>query len=417
MTSSRATHARHHTQILGAIGLAVVVAVAALLIATYQRAFASTVDVRVETDRSGLLLDTGARVRMSGVAVGEVRKTELQDDGRVLVSVAIDADKAEMVPADVVASIRATTVFGAKFVDLRTPAGGSAADAIGDGDVIEASGVTVEVNDVFAHGLDVLEAAQPAKLNSTLTAASTALDGRGDRLGRFFTDWDRYLTALDPHLGALETDLATAPAVLDTYADVAPQLIDTGDSFATTSGTLTSNQAELDALLKGTVDGADAASTLLLALEQPMLAFNEQWLPVTDLGAGYAPALGCIIESLNKHIHIFDKFFGNPEEDEHYFYAKTGFLPSMEPYTLAENRPKLVTGVGPACYREATASNPTVPHIDFDDGLAGTYSEANTDNPVGLADDPLHVYTDLVGTWFGTDVLSAMLPELQGADQ
>ncbi|RHW28138.1 MCE family protein [Nocardioides immobilis] len=417
MTSSRATHARHHTQILGAIGLAVIVAVSAFLIATYQRAFADVVNVTVETDRGGLLLDTGARVRMSGVAVGEVRSTELTDDGRVRVSVAIEADKADSVPADVVASIRATTVFGAKFVDLRIPEGGSAADAIGDGEVIEASEVTVEVNDVFAHGLDVLKAVQPAKLNSTLTAASTALDGRGDRFGQFFTDWDRYLGALEPHLGALETDLAAAPGVLDTYADVAPQLIDTGDNFATTSETLTARQDQLHALLGGTVEAADAAAALLLALEQPLLAFNEQWLPVSGLGAEYAPAVGCIIESLNKHIHIFDKFFGNPAEDEHYFYAMTGFLPSAEPYTLAENRPKLVTGVGPACYREATAADPTVPHIDFDDGTAGTYSEASTGSPAGPADDPLQVYTDLVGDWFGTDVLSALLPALQGAEQ
>ncbi len=414
--TSRTTHARHHTQTLGAVGLAVVAVLVALLIATYLRVFADVVNITVMTDRGGLLLDAGARVRMSGVAVGEVRDTELQEDGRVKISVALDSDKADLVPADAVASIRATTVFGAKFVDLRTPEDGSSADAIGDGDVIEASEVTVEVNDVFAHGMDVLQATQPAKLNSTLTAASVALDGRGERFGQFFEDWDRYLAALDPHLSALEADLALAPQVLETYADVAPQFIDTGDNFATTSETLTARQRQLDELLKATVEGADAVSVLLGAVERPLLAFNEQWGPVTALGREYAPTIGCLIESINKHVHTYENFYGH-ESGEHYFYARTGFLPGQEPYTLAENRPKLVTGVGPTCYREATADNPTVPHVNFDDGLAGTYSEDSTGDPVSPAEDPVEIYTDLFDDWFGEGVLGALLNARGGAEQ
>jgi phospholipid/cholesterol/gamma-HCH transport system substrate-binding protein len=415
--TSRTTHARHHTQSLGAVGLAVIVLVAGLLIATYLRVFADVVEVTVMADRGGLLLDEGARVRMSGVAVGEVRDTEIQEDGRVKVTVAIDSDKADLVPADVVASIRATTVFGSKFVDLRVPEKRTSEESIGDGDVIEATDVTVEVNDVFAHGIDVLRAVEPAKLNATLTAASTALDGRGDRFGQFFEDWDAYLAALEPHLGALETDLATSPQVMGTYADVAPQFIDIGDNFSTTSDTLVARQRDLDRLLTGTVEGADAASTLLLALEQPLLAFNAQWGPVTALGREYAPTIGCLIESINKHIHIYEKFFGNKSEDEHYFYARTGFLPGQEAYSFAANRPKLVTGVGPTCYREATVDNPTVPHVNFDDGLSGTYSEDSTGDPVSPAEDPVELYTDLFDSWFGEGVLDALLTAAEGADQ
>ena len=292
--TSRKTHARHHTQSLGAIGLAVIVLAASLLIATYLRVFADVVEVTVVTDRGGLLLDEGARVRMSGVAVGEVRDTELQEDGRVRVSVAIDSDKADLVPADAVASIRATTVFGAKFVDLRAPEKRTADDAINDGDVIEATDVTVEANDVFAHGIDVLRAVQPAKLNATLTAASTALDGRGDRFGQFFEDWDAYLAALEPHLGALETDLSTSPQVLDTYADVAPQFIDIGDNFSTTSDTLAGRQRELDRLLKGTVTGADAALTSIPArtIDNAASRFDEHDPSVSPRSSSSALASG-----------------------------------------------------------------------------------------------------------------------------
>lgn len=416
MTSSRVTHARHHTQLLGAIGLAVIVAVSAFLIATYQRAFADVVEVTVKTDRGGLLLDKGARVRMSGVAVGEVSSTEVKDDGTVEVAIAIEADKAGLVPADAVASIRATTVFGSKFVDLRAPESGSTGEKIGDGDVIEASEVTVEVNDVFQHGISVLSAVDPVKLNTTLTAASSALEGRGDRFGQFFTDWNRYLKQVDPHLGALETDIAASAEVLDTYADVAPQLIDAGDNFATTSETLVADQARFDRLLKGTVEAAGQASWLLRAIERPLHAFNAQWLPVTGLGAEYAPAIGCIIDSLHHHIEVYDPFFGGADRKQHYFYAKTGFLPGMAPYTLAENRPKLVTGVGPVCYREATADRPNVAHVDFPDGTEGTYSVEGDDKPLDVS-NPVKVYGDLVGDWFGDDVASDLINGLKGADQ
>lgn len=399
MTTSRDTHTRHATQILGAIGLVAIATVAGLLIATYQKAFVDVTHVTVDADRAGLLLDKGARVRLSGVAVGEVRSTELQPDGRVKIDVAIDEDKADRVPSNVTASIRGTTVFGSKYVDLAVPKQASSAEPVKAGAVIRTQDVTIEANDVFQHGLKVLRAVKPSQVNSTLTAVSTALQGRGELFGQFFSDWDRYFKTVQPHLDALETDLALSPQVLETYADVTPQLIATGDSFGTTSDTLVNDADRFDALLRGAVNGAQSATSFLDAVEAPLVAFNREWLPVTSLSAEYAPAIGCIIDGLGNHVKIFDKFFGNAAADEHYFYAKTGFLPSQDPYTLAGDRPKLVTGVGPACYPEGNLKHPMVPHVNFDDGTAGVY--AATSKPVLPAKNPMQVYQQLVADWFG----------------
>ena len=407
--TTRIEHARHHTQILGAVGLAIIVTVCGLLIATYQRAFADVVMVTVESDRAGLLLDEGARVRMSGVPVGEVRGVEPTDDGRVRIEIALDADQADLIPADVVASLRATTAFGSKFVDLRAVGGAGAGGTIEAGAVIQTDGVTVEANDVFQHGMDVLTAVDPVRINSSLNAAATALEGRGEKFGRFFSDWDSYLKAVDPHLGSLEDDLETAPAVLETYADAAPDLIDAGDNGAVTSGTLTGQQEDLEAALRGTVKGAEAADNLLRTLHGPLAAFNRNWLPVTSMVAAYSPNVGCIIDGLNEHVNVFSKFFGNAGKGEHYFYAKTGFLPGMEPYTFPENKPKLVGGVRPTCYRSGTAADPTVAHVGFDDGTKDVYDDANTDKPVGLADDPVEFYEELVQDWFGYNALGDLV--------
>jgi len=405
MTTSRDSHTRHATQILGAVGLVAIATVAGLLIATYQKAFVDVTHVTVDSDRAGLLLDKGARVRVSGVAVGEVRSTELQPNGRVKIDVAIDEGSADKVPANVVASIRGTTVFGSKYVDLEVPQQAAPAEPVRAGAVIKTNDVTIEANDVFAHGLKVLRAVKPSRINSTLTTVSTALNGRGELFGQFFSDWDRYFKTVQPHLDELEADLALSPQVLETYADVTPQLIATGDNFGTTSDTLVNDADRFDALLRGAVNGAESATSFLNAVEAPLVAFNREWLPVTSLGAEYAPAIGCIIDGMGKHVKIFDKFFGNAAKGEHFFYAKTGFLPSIEPYSLAQDRPKLVTGLGPTCYPESTLKHPWVPHVNFDDGTAGVYSSESTGTPVLPARNPVQLYQQLVADWFGTSAL------------
>jgi phospholipid/cholesterol/gamma-HCH transport system substrate-binding protein len=412
--SSRIDHSRHSTQLLGAAGVVVVAAVCALLIATYLQTFAGVVRITVVSDRAGLLLEKGARVRMAGVAIGEVRGSELRDDGKVDIDVAIDDDKAAQVPADVQASIRATTVFGSKFIDLEVPKAVpndgqdiAGAESISGGDVITADAVTVEVNDVFQHGIDVLQDVDPAALDTTLTAVSTALHGRGEEFGQFFDDWNAYFTALQPHLDTLDTVLQASPAVLQTYADVAPALINTADNLGKTGATLAANRDQFEALLADAISGADSARQFLIAADAPLRALNDQWLPVTALGAEYSPEFTCLIHQLDRHRQLFSKFWGNEAADEHYFYTSTGFLPGQKPYTLADNAPRIVTGVGPRCYRGGTDANPTVPRVDFNDGTSGIYDNMNT--PVGIGDNPVALYNNMLSDWLGDGGRDALL--------
>jgi len=389
------------TQLLGAIGLAVIATVVALLIATYFKVFADVVPVTVEADRAGLLLDRGSRVRLSGVAVGEVRETKLRPDGRVEIELAIDEDKADLIPSNVTASIKATTVFGSKFVDLQSPADSSNARSLRAGDVINADAVTIEVNDVFRHGIGLLKSVRPSELNTSLTTASRALNGRGERFGEFFADWNKYLESLEPHLDEVESIFGAAPGVLETYATAAPGLIDTADNLASTSDTLVAKADQFELLLRDAIDGVDSAQSFLRVLEAPLRAFNDQMLPVTALAARYAPEYECVIHGVREQIKIYKTFFGNREQGEHYFYASVGFLPGQDAYTLAENRPRIVTGVGPVCYPVATKKHPWLPHIRFQDGLEDVYSSSATGGLALPSTDPVKLYSGLVGDWFG----------------
>jgi phospholipid/cholesterol/gamma-HCH transport system substrate-binding protein len=422
MTTSRESHSRHSTQALGAIGLVAIALVSALLVATYLKTFKPVVHVTVQADRAGLLLDKGARVRLSGVPVGEVRSTKLQPDGTVRIDVALDEASAGSVPSDVTAAIRATTVFGSKFVDLEVPTRHvkgrtdlrpvASTTPIVAGALVKADDVTIEANDVFAHGMKVLQAVNPSELNSTLTAMSVALEGRGDKFGQFFSDWDSYLTRVDPHLSALESDLKSSATVLRTYADVAPELISTADNVGRTSATLVAHEEQLHDVLVNVVTAASAARTLLLAVRSPLEAFVTQWLPVTALGAEYAPEIGCVIHTLHRHVQIYNPFYGGA--GDHTAYVNAGFLPSQEAYTASRNLPKLVSGVGPVCYPE----EPSPPHLRFDDGTADIYSDAATHQPVGPSDNPVSLYEDTFRSWFGDSGLNALLEALEkGAKQ
>src|SRR6185312_4002057 len=78
------------------------------------------VPVTLTSDRAGLVMETNAKVKLRGVQVGRVAAIK---GGRepVELKLEIDRDQIQYIPANVEAQIRATTVFGAKFVDLVYP--------------------------------------------------------------------------------------------------------------------------------------------------------------------------------------------------------------------------------------------------------------------------------------------------------
>ena len=72
------------------------------------------------SDRSGLVMESNAKVKLRGVQVGRVASIIGGREPAPL-KLEIDPDQIEHIPANVGAQIRATTVFGAKYVDLVYP--------------------------------------------------------------------------------------------------------------------------------------------------------------------------------------------------------------------------------------------------------------------------------------------------------
>ena len=141
----------------------------------------TTVPVTLTPDRSGLVMETNAKVKMRGVQVGKVAAIsggDTESAAPVKLRLDIDPDQIRYIPANVEARIRATTIFGAKFVDLVYPDDPSP-ERLKSGQVLKSLNVTTEVNTVFQNVVDLLKMVDPAKLNAVLSAVADAVRGPG----------------------------------------------------------------------------------------------------------------------------------------------------------------------------------------------------------------------------------------------
>ena len=128
-------------------------------------------------------METNAKVKLRGVQVGRVAAIEGGSEP-VALKFEIYPDQIEHIPANVEAQIRATTVFGAKFVDLVYPSDPSP-QRLKAGQVLRSRNVSVEVNTVFENVVGVLEQDRPGQAQQRAVGARRRRPrkGRADRSG------------------------------------------------------------------------------------------------------------------------------------------------------------------------------------------------------------------------------------------
>lgn len=395
-------NSRIFTQLKGLIGLIVIGVVVVSLYGTYQQWFTSATRVTVEADRAGLLLDDGAAVRLYGVRVGSVRGISASPDGAVI-DVALDKDQAHLVPESATAKISATTLFGAKVVELVVPDGQqSEVDPIRAGQTILATSTTTEVNDVFEHAITLLDAVDVEKLNTTLSSTAAAFEGRGQQFGELISNADSLLQQLNPSLDQLGEDFRLTDEFLGNVNQVAPQALDVVSQVTTTSDLFVDTQDAFHSVVDVLIPTADDVTALVGSFDAPLTAATRNLAGTVGLANEYAPQLTCMLDQLSEHNTRFAAVF-----DQQYpaLMGHTAFLPGQDPYTFEKNAPKLVTGVGPRCYRQPTPERPFVPHIQLDDGTFDIYepeyggAELNT---------PVTIYEDAVRSFLGESALGLL---------
>ncbi|MFC9553357.1 MCE family protein [Rhodococcus sp. NPDC056960] len=332
----------------------------AVSVGIYRGSFASTVPVTLYSARSGLMLEPGSDIKMRDVVVGRVSKVQLVDD-QAQITMDIDESRTSAIPENITAVIDPTTLFGRKFVTLVQPEHPSAT-TVSAGSVVRGTGVATEVNDLLDSLVTVLRTVEPQKVNATLSALSTSLQGRGDQLGDMMVELDTYLSEFNGSLPTLQRDLVKGAEVSDVLADAAPDLLRTVDHVITTGDTVTEKKDQFSAFLLSFSSFGNSGRSFFEASGEPLEKSLDVLEPTTALLAQNAPMYPCFLASMDQTNKYLERTVGG--SDQAGLNILGTLLMGDPPYTYPKNAPKNGADGAPRCYDPAQAPG----HTDFDDG-------------------------------------------------
>jgi phospholipid/cholesterol/gamma-HCH transport system substrate-binding protein len=311
--------------------------------AEFAGALTSRVPVTLTADRSGLVMETGAKVKLRGVQVGRVAGIE-PGSNPVRLQLELYPDAIARIPANTQAQIRSTTVFGAKYVDLVYPDHPSP-QHISAGEVIRSSNVSTEVNTVFQSLVSVLTKVDPPKLNATLTAVADSVRGRGQDIGKATTATNHVLAQINPRMSTVQDDWRSIKGAVDAYSTATPDLLAAMNAFSTTSATISGHAADLDALLSAVIGVSQSGIDLLGPNRNNLVQAVNVWAPITDLLMKYSPEYTCMLVGSKKWLDEdgYQVMGGNGRS----IILDSTFLFSAEPYRFPDNLPIVAAKGGP----------------------------------------------------------------------
>ena len=267
------------------------VAAVVLIGVLFTGSYKSYTPVTLKAERSGLIMEPGNDVKLRGVVVGRVDGIG-PDAAAASLRLDINSDQLEYIPANVEAEIKATTVFGNKFVELIVPNDPSPA-RLAEGDVLMARNVATEVNTVFENLVGVLRQVDTAKLNAVLSALAEGVRGQGETLGEAITAGDEVLKQLNPRSETIREDWRALKEFSDTYGAAAENIVNVLDAVSTTSTTITDHQKQLDSLLLNVVGLSNTGIDLLGPNKDNLIRSVNVLESTTSLLLKYNPELTC----------------------------------------------------------------------------------------------------------------------------
>jgi phospholipid/cholesterol/gamma-HCH transport system substrate-binding protein len=371
---------------IGVSFIAVVALVAVLAVAQYNRAFDTTVPVTIKADRSGLLMEPGAAVKLNGVEIGSVATVTTDGDGARL-SLHLNPDLVDRVPADVSANLVPATLFGSKYVELKPGPSTGSGQHLEAGAVIDRAAVTVELDNTFDAVLRTLQAMPPSKLNAALTAVADSLRGNGKRAGDVLRELDGYLAGLDPHLPDLGRRLPQVTGVANDYREITDDLATAAGNLGKTSDTFVQRQAELGTFLHSLTDLGNSTSDFLEHNGDGLVTTLDTLRPTARLLARYSPVLPCFLGGVVHNDQTIRAVMGGPELGGTHsnVHVTMSSLPGVPAYQYPRNLPKTGVDTGPDCHGLPDVQG-IPPYVPYDTG-ANPYP--NHDETTSIGPEPL----------------------------
>ena len=321
----------------------VIAAIVLTCSAFFAGTFNSYVQVTLTSNRTGLVMEPGAKVKMRGVEVGRVAGITGGSQPTSL-KLEIFPNQVRYIPANVEAEIQATTAFGAKYVDLIYPDQPSPA-RLASGAVLRSRNVSTEINTVFDNLVGLLHQIDVSKLNAVLTALADGVRGQGQRIGEATTGANQVLLEVNPRMDTVAADWRSLKGFRNAYGAAAKDILATLDAASTTSATVTDHAKDLDALLLNTIGFSNSGIGLLGPNRDNMVNGINGLEPTTNLLVKYNPEYTCMLQGA--------KFFldhGGYESigGRSMLLADGALLFGDDPYAYPDNLPIVAARAAPA---------------------------------------------------------------------
>jgi virulence factor Mce-like protein len=262
------------------------------------------------------------------------------------------------IPQNVSARLLPKTLFGERYVNLVIP-DHPATSHLAQGDVIgqDRSSSALELEKVLGDLMPVLQAVQPEKLSTTLTALDQALSGRGKPLGQTLVQLDQYLTQLNPQVPNLTADLSKLADVADTYNQAAPDLVQALSDLTVTSRTIVDQKANLQNLYASLTTTSQDLTSFLTANKNNLIQVSAASRPTLELLAKYAPEYPCLLKGLSDFAPLIGKAFGEGT-DQPGLHITLEITNNRGKYLPNQDEPKYLDKRGPRCYDIQPRPNP-----------------------------------------------------------
>jgi phospholipid/cholesterol/gamma-HCH transport system substrate-binding protein len=242
------------------------------------------------------------------------------------------------------AEIKATTAFGAKYVELTYPDDPSPT-RLAAGAVLVSRNVTTEVNTVFENLVGLLDQIDVAKLNAVLTAFADGVRGKGERIGEATTAANEVLLAINPRMDTVAENWRSFRGFSDAYAAAAQDILATLDAASTTSTTITNHAKDLDALLLNAVGFSNSGVELLAPNTDNLVNGINGLEPTTNLLMKYNPEYTCLL--VGAKFHLDNGGYAATGGNGRSSVADAAILLGDDPYRYPDNLPILAAKGGP----------------------------------------------------------------------
>ncbi|WP_396924824.1 MCE family protein [Mycolicibacterium sp.] len=342
-----------------------------LVFMQFRGDFTPKTELTLISQRAGLVMDPGSKVTYNGVEVGRVTGVDsIERDGttQAKLSLNVNPKYVALIPANAIAEVKASTVFGNKYVSFRSPPNPTK-QRISSGDVIDVSHVTTEFNTLFETLISISEKVDPVKLNLTLSAAAEALNGLGTKFGQSIVNGNAVLDDVNPQMPQIRSNIRQLSNLADVYIEASPQFWDSLDHAVTTARTLNDQQKDLDAALLASTGFGNTGADIFERGGPYFVRGQADLIPTAQLLDTYSPAIMCTVRNYATSDAKTSAGGNGYSIDFH-----IGLTGAPNPYVYPDNLPRVNAkggpGGAPGCWQPITHDFWPAPFLVADYGAS-----------------------------------------------